>query len=507
MYDDWAYHVSPSQYAPQPSKHGRRRRSILQDGPPMDHAGTKQQPAALDVRGSMLEDAGAVLLKSPALSQTRMTIPEYTVPMRRAKSYSSLRGIDPESDLTAAYGGARPPADELYRSLAQLDLNGDLGALYATQDEIEFAKWYESLEDELQEASDNIFISFKTAALSNLSACDQLLEQASNTMDLCDDLALGFGLVRKQTSTFQDACDVLLAEQTRLETLADDIAAHLEPFNLLDEFTRRLNAPGTDFVTQDAFRTMLKQLDDCIDYVKKNKSFNGVDIYEMRYRQCLTRALTLIRVFFVNSLREVANDVQSRITAKALNDKTQSALFYTKFKVDAPLLQSLTTEIQQRCEDHDEYLSLMRDCYRCYTGIRKRLIMPVITAKVNELKNTTPDLVQLARSSIAYIRTVCVDEYDLFYTLFLEGDEVIYDCLDEICEPLHDVLRNKIIHEKKAEVLYELCSLLQNLANQDSEDILEEDYYSRPHLDFARLFQSTLQDAQVKLVFRMQAYA
>ncbi|KAK9236264.1 Sec34-like family-domain-containing protein [Lipomyces kononenkoae] len=378
--------------------------------------------------------------------------------------------------------------------------------LSSPDSELEFTELYESLEKELQEENDRVFVQFRNTAQSHLESCETLIDQANKTLETFDVLASGFDSVKRQTSTFQEACDSLSAEQMRLETLADELEKNLRPFNLLEEITRRLNTPGTDFVKEDGFRRMLESLDQCIDYMETHPNFISVELYQMRFLQCMTRALTLIRVYFVNSIREVTNDVQSRIAAKALNDATQSALFYTKFRVDAPLLQSLTSEIQNRCQGREEYVSLLGDCYKAYIHARKRLVTPVVAKHIYDMRNSIADLLQLSRQGIAYMRTVCIDEYDLFYAIFTDGEDVVYDLLDGLCEALHDVLRNRIIHEKKAEVLYELCSLLQGLSSQDTDDA-EEGYVERPQLDFGRLFQSTLQDAQVKLVFRMQAYS
>ncbi|KAK9448314.1 Sec34-like family-domain-containing protein [Limtongia smithiae] len=376
--------------------------------------------------------------------------------------------------------------------------------------ELAYAELYEALEKDIEEADDREYMKLRDTTKSHLESCMQFLSQAAHTLELLDTLDSGFDSVKRQTMTFQEACDAISSEQTRLEKLADDIETNLRPFNLLEEFTRRLNTPGTDFVTQDGYKKMLEALDQCILYTEQHPTFMGVEIYQMRFRQCMTRALTLIRAYFMNSIRDVVNDVQSHISAKALNDTTQPALLYTKFRVDAPLLRDLTSEIHQRCEGHEEYVSLLGDCYKFYTNARRKLISPIVSKRIADMRNTMPDLLQLARQSIVYMRTICYDEYDLFYSLFSEGDDVIYNLLESLTEPLQDVLRTRIIHEKKAEVLYELCSLLQGLAmhdNEDDEDEDQEGYFDRVQLDFGRLFQSTLQDAQVKLVFRMQAYS
>ncbi|KAK9477116.1 Sec34-like family-domain-containing protein [Lipomyces japonicus] len=375
--------------------------------------------------------------------------------------------------------------------------------LKTDESESEFMHTYALLEPDLQSANDIDIVRFRNMADSHRQACDVFINRANGLLGLIDQLSLGFESVKTQTLSFQQSCDTLSTEQARLQSVADELEAHLKPFNMLEEFTRRLNMPGTEFVTQEGFRHMLASLDDCLDYVTAHASFAGADQYQVRFRQCMTRALTLIRGYFVQAMRDVAADVQQHIQAKALNDATQSALFYTKFKVDAPLLKQLTSEIEQRRKGHEEYASLIGDCYKCYTNVRRRLILPVVIKRVNEMKNSIPDLLQLTRQSVAYMRTVCNDEYDLFYAIFISGEDVVYDLLDSACEPLQDGLRNRIIHEKKAEVLYELCSLLQALSQDDEF----EEYYDRPRLDFGRLFQSTLQDAQVKLAFRMQAYS
>ncbi|KAK9462834.1 Sec34-like family-domain-containing protein [Lipomyces oligophaga] len=376
----------------------------------------------------------------------------------------------------------------------------------ATTEKAQYLNLYDEMQKELQEAEDLNFVQFRDTAQSHLESCRVFMLQADRTLKFLDALALGFDSVKRQTSSFQASCDALSVEQQRLDALATEIENHLVPFNMLEEITKRLNVPGTDFVAHEGFKQMLATLDRCIEYTETHPNFNGIDLYQMRFKQCMTRALTLIRVYFINSIREVTNDVQSRIAAKALNDATQSALFYTKFRVDAPILHGLMEEIQTRSEGQEEYSSLLGDCFKYYNGVRAKLVLPVITKQVTDMRNTLSDLLQLTRQSLAYIRTVCSDEYELFYAIFPQGEDVVYELLDSLCEPLQDILRNRIIHEKKAEVLYELCSLLQGLSAQEG-DYMDEEYFGNSALDLGRLFQSTLQDAQMKLVFRMQAYS
>ena len=82
--------------------------------------------------------------------------------------------------------------------------------------------------------------------------------------------------------------------------------------------------------------------------------FKDAEFYQSRYRQCMTRALTLIKVYVSNEMRDLAADVTKRLSAKNINETTQSALLYAKFRSGAPLLRDLTDEIDKRC-GHEEY--------------------------------------------------------------------------------------------------------------------------------------------------------
>src|SRR5271169_3390391 len=120
----------------------------------------------------------------------------------------------------------------------------------------------------------------------------------------------------------------------------------------------------------------------------------------MRFRQCMTRALTLVRVYFINSLKGISNDIYQRIAAKvyislvnselmkAMNETTQSALLYAKFRSNSAPLKNVVREIEQRSHDHEEYASLLNECYQSYFGIRLRLIAPIIMTRMAEISGT-----------------------------------------------------------------------------------------------------------------------
>ncbi|KAI9728437.1 MAG: Golgi transport complex subunit 3 [Chrysothrix sp. TS-e1954] len=371
----------------------------------------------------------------------------------------------------------------------------------------------EDLSDELLDASHAKYQLYLDQLSSSRGHLDSLLDDTTSNIDLLSTLAASFKAVETQTATFQERCESLLAEQRRIATLADDIGQNLQYYNYLDPITRRLNAPGAGHLARgDEFSTMLSQLDHCLDYMQTHPDQKEATAYGSRYKLLLTRGLTLIRVNFTNTLREISSDVSKRIADRQLNDTTMPALLYAKFRVGAPELKKLALEIQKRAAPpmdaepgaQGEYQSLVNELHQSYSAARGRLIVPLVRRKMAEisaLPNTSKDLIAFARSSISYFRGLCLDEYDLWHEWF-EGDDGLYDFLETMCEPLFDYLRPRTIHETQLPKLCEVCNLIQVRYMEDQDDDSDPD---EPHrLDFSRLIQQALYDAQTRLVFLAQ---
>lgn len=309
----------------------------------------------------------------------------------------------------------------------------------------------------------------------------------------------------------------MLEEQRRVSALADDVKENVQYYTYLEPMTRRLNAPGAgNLVRGKDFPEMLSNLDSCLDYMQGHPKQREAATYQARYRLLLTRALTLIRVHFTNALRSLAADVSQRISDRQLNDTTQSALLYAKFRVGAPEMKELGLEIQKRAvlpadaeqNAEPEYQGLMNELYQSYSATRGRLILPIVARKMTEIAaidDSVRDLVAFARSAIGYIRGVCLDEHELWGDWFV-GEGGLYDYLEAMCEPLYDHLRPRTIHETRLIKLCELCTFIQSrYMENDDEDEEDDDEsftgYGGRKLNFAALIQPALEDAQTRLVF------
>ena len=396
------------------------------------------------------------------------------------------------------------------------------------QSELEFDCEFASLEDQLLEESHVRQQTYLDQLQMSSSHLDNLLSSTQDTLSLLSALSDSFKSVEAQTDAFRQQCESLITEQRRLETLADAIEGNARYYTYLEPMTRRLNAPGAaNLVKGKDFPEMLSNLDNCLAYMEAHPNHKESTTYRSRYRLLLTRALTLIRHHFTKSLGDIAADISKRVHGGQLKETTHSALLYAKFRVPAPELKALGLEIQKRAvptpEDVDlgrepEYTSLLRELYQSYSATRGRLILPLVSKKMAELGSSDQqaDGLTFAKSSMSYMRGICLDEYELWFEWF-ETEGALYDFLESLCEVMYDYLRPRIIHETKLEKLCDLCATIQGrYMDVDSEEENDDDEDQRSSregsvanvratggqkLDFGSLVQPGLQDAQTRLVF------
>lgn len=92
-------------------------------------------------------------------------------------------------------------------------------------------------------------------------------------------------------------------------------------------------------------------------YVEQIK-YKDSELYQMRFRQCMTRGMTLIKMHFITKLRALSAEVASKkpVLAKGetIKQATATALFYVKFRTIAFPLRALVTELEKRCVSHKE---------------------------------------------------------------------------------------------------------------------------------------------------------
>ena len=141
--------------------------------------------------------------------------------------------------------------------------------------------------------------------------------------------------------------------------------------------------------------------------------------------------MTLIKMYFVGSLRALSADVLKRLSEKVflsplshrnwltimLQDVSSTAqmhLLYTRFRSVSSQLLPLLAELERRADAHPQELSaLLAECRAAYFSTRKSLLVSRLAEEIKGLDPTRTELVELvSRSSFAptFVRLTPSDE-------------------------------------------------------------------------------------------------
>ncbi|KAI9489876.1 Sec34-like family-domain-containing protein [Zychaea mexicana] len=375
----------------------------------------------------------------------------------------------------------------------------------------QFFDWFANMEPEMEKDQEDVYRNYLSVVSLYRESCDEFLSDLKATAGLFDELDSEYGYVEKRTRSLQTACEKLLNEQERLVKLADALAERLAYFNQLEAIAKLFNSPGDDVCLHPDFVPMLQKLDECIEYMQQHLKYRDAELYLMRFRQCMTRGMTVIKMYLITTIKSLGYDIYTQTSSNSADQplalSKQTTLFYVKFRMISSTVKPLSIELEKRCEGHKEYQSLYQDTLNAYFQTRQNLLGPVISRKTQEL-GPYGDLLAFARNGCAYMMNLCMDEFNLFYNFFRSGDDELYSFLDLLTSYLYDHLRPRIIHENNISVLSELCSIFQMYVLRD-ETFTEGDHSdndSRPKLEFGHLIQNVLEDSQGRLVFRAQTY-
>ncbi|KAJ3035937.1 Golgi transport complex subunit 3 [Rhizophlyctis rosea] len=374
----------------------------------------------------------------------------------------------------------------------------------------QFFNWFSGIEIEMEKGQEDIYRAYLATVHLYRNTCDDILEKIDTTSALLEELQSNYEFVEDKTKALQLACEKLLEDQKHLANVADDLASKLSYFNELEPVTKLFSAPGETVCLDERFIPMLKRLDECIEFVSTHLQYRDSELYLMRFRQCMTRGMSLIKMHVVNTLRTTLNEIKEKIanrdSTEPLNPSMQLSLFYVKFRTLAPKLKFLIDEIEIRCEGHQEYYSLLGDCYKTFFYVRQSLLSPYIASQIQTI-TTDADILTASRSGCAYMMRLCADEYSLFFQYFDLGENELITYLESLSTSLYDALRPIILREIRIDTLSELCQTLHIYLKSPDVPLDDEDEENRDESSPVMFVaQKILEDAQQRLVFRAQAY-
>jgi hypothetical protein len=123
--------------------------------------------------------------------------------------------------------------------------------------------------------------------------------------------------------------------------------------------------------------------------------------------------MALTKIYFINSLRALTTEVQSRLAERVRSDHIFSRsgsysgcqdvsstalthLLYSKFASVSAQVSPLLSEMERRASSYpDELFSLLSECHTAYLTARRTLLGPQIVHEVKGMDPAHGDLVEL----------------------------------------------------------------------------------------------------------------
>ncbi|KAH6867640.1 COG3 protein [Coprinopsis sp. MPI-PUGE-AT-0042] len=257
--------------------------------------------------------------------------------------------------------------------------------------------WFALIDRSVAHSQEAHFRAHIATVSQHLDTCDFLLSKVDEIEQDVDVMLENWRSVEDGGKSLKDACERLLEEKHKLVELTDDIGSYLEYFQQLD------------MATED-------KVDICIEFLRSRRHFKEAEVYLLRFQQCMTRAMTLIKMNFVGSLRALSSDISKRLFDKDVSQTAQGHLLY-----NALPLQSYP----------DELSSLLSECHSAYFSTRKALLVPRIMEEIRGLDPTRSELVELTRTGCSYLKQLCTDEFNLYREFFsITAEDQLYQYLE-----------------------------------------------------------------------------
>ncbi|XP_007466518.1 PREDICTED: conserved oligomeric Golgi complex subunit 3 isoform X1 [Lipotes vexillifer] len=365
----------------------------------------------------------------------------------------------------------------------------------------QFFSWFAKLQTQMDQDEGTKYRQMRDYLSGFQEQCDAILNDVNNALQHLESLQKQYHFVSNKTGALHEACEQLLKEQSELVDLAENIQQKLSYFNELETINTKLNSP-TLSVNSEGFIPMLAKLDDCITYISSHPNFKDYPVYLLKFKQCLSKALHLMKTYTVNTLQNLTSQLLKRDPSSVPNADNAFTLFYVKFRAAAPKVRALIEQIEQRSEKIPEYQQLLNEIHQCYLDQRELLLGPSITCTVTELTSqNNRDHCALIRSGCAFMVHVCQDEHQLYNEFFTKPTSKLDELLEKLCVSLYDVFRPLIIHVIHLETLSELCGILKNEVLEDHVQNNAEQLGA-----FAAGVKQMLEDVQERLVYRTHIY-
>ncbi|ABN65790.2 predicted protein [Scheffersomyces stipitis CBS 6054] len=383
--------------------------------------------------------------------------------------------------------------------------------------------------------SDEI-LNFQYNVSVNQSQIAEFIDETDGLLNSVGTLMAKYDQISHETQDFDKVSSELLSLQVTYTNKFKQIENYLKHYENLEKITKNLSKSGSHLLNhrRQFFKSdILQQLEESIIFIHQHPSFKDVELYESRFRQCLTRGLTLIKSYENNELRGISEGLLRKLKdqdQKKKSNITIDLLLYNEFnnylQFNGEAFKELITEIIIRVPGHEEYKGLLNDVLNNYFKIRLHLLNMYINnnstiQKLFSQNYSGTDLVQISQDQISFFKNAVEKEVTLFKRFFIsEGESIpsfineeLYQFLKNVLDPLYDSIRQLVLREVNISNLCQLATLLQKYYEFEDEDSILIDNSSvvpdldrRGSINYEFLFQPILEDVQTRLIFRIQRY-
>eukprot|EP00096_Caligus_rogercresseyi_P001537 TRINITY_DN1251_c0_g2_i1.p1 TRINITY_DN1251_c0_g2~~TRINITY_DN1251_c0_g2_i1.p1 ORF type:complete len:839 (-),score=223.63 TRINITY_DN1251_c0_g2_i1:847-3363(-) len=372
-----------------------------------------------------------------------------------------------------------------------------------------FLEWVHDVEKSLQHTEDASYRRYLKRLDSRIQETEELKSQVTSCLDILKHLEDQYKFVETKSNALHEACSHLIGKQEKLSTLSENVAKVLTYYTEADKISMKLSSPTVNVLSQQ-FMDILLKIDSCLTFINEHNGFRQNDVYKVKYQACLSRALSMIKTFFSNSLEKTMGSINSE---DGKSEKTLT-VFYGKFRALAPRVSPILQQVEARTSKGyvsqgvgapsplwQAYESILWDIQGLYFASRNRLLLPSIMSTLTYLSSKhVKDHCGLMRAGYSFMLHICDDEYNLYHCFFKSNCSLLKDFLESLSQVLYDHLRPLIIHLQHLETLSEITGILRSEITNGSKT------YAHLFDSFHKVMSQLLQDVQERLVYRAYIY-
>jgi hypothetical protein len=226
----------------------------------------------------------------------------------------------------------------------------------------DFLKWYNEVECCIEHDQFSTYRDFMENLKSADDSCHTLVSEIDTAIKCLLNLLTAHETVSSKCSSLHQVCEQSLSEQKQMCDALSMLQERMEYFQALELMAQEFKSHLS--VQSDKFISLLKKLDDCVDYMKTHKAFKESSTYQSQFEAYLYGGLSLIRNFVMNNLTEIGDQIYPNVAptgrrlvgggapaAENSNGITFNQAYpflYARFQVPAAKLKMLVVEIEKR---------------------------------------------------------------------------------------------------------------------------------------------------------------